>query len=227
MSLRRVVLALTEVCAFTSPAARAEAKRAAGCSFDEFLEQMKRDDEFDAPLTALGVSQAEAAHASLPDDVRPGLVLVSPLSRAIETALRIFPATPFVAHDDLRERSGWLINTKRRGRSQLEALYPAIDFASGLPTEHDELWTEALEEWASCSARGRAALEYAWTRPEREVALVCHGGVLDAILSMRDDIVADEALQRRFHNAELRSASVCRDDDGIFRLSVPEAGAAA
>ena len=37
---------------------RAEATRAAGCSFDDFLRLMKEDDAFDADLTALGREQA-------------------------------------------------------------------------------------------------------------------------------------------------------------------------
>jgi hypothetical protein len=36
----------------------AEAMRAAGCAFEDFLEQMRVDDAFDAPLTSLGIQQA-------------------------------------------------------------------------------------------------------------------------------------------------------------------------
>lgn len=199
---------------------RAEARRAAGCSFQEFLDTMKEDDVLDAPLTSKGLDQVQASRASLDATLTPEVVLVSPLSRAIDTAQIIFPGANWIALDDLRERSGWMLNCKRRSRCELEALYPDIDFRTGLPTEHDELWTEEIEEWASTSARGYAALEYAWARPERTIAIVCHGGLLDAILCMCKNVVADEVLRRRFKNAECRTALLDRREDGVFRLRV-------
>jgi len=199
---------------------RAEALRTAGCTFDEFLLAMAADDVFDAPLTTLGIAQATETHSSLlGTSVAPEVVLVSPLSRAIDTAKTIFPCGPFFAVDELCERRGWLLNTKRRRRSELAAAYPLCDFAA--LSEDDELWTEQLEEWPSCSARGRAALERVWLRPEREVAVVCHGGILDAILGMRDDVHADADLKGRFHNAECRSAELNLDPDGVsFQLKL-------
>jgi broad specificity phosphatase PhoE len=38
----------------------AEPMRAAGCSWDEFIEAMRRDDALDSPLTELGIEQALA-----------------------------------------------------------------------------------------------------------------------------------------------------------------------
>ena len=105
---------------------RAEAARKAGCSFDDFLRLMKEDDAFDADLTELGREQAREAGAALGDERMAGvqLVMVSPLSRAIETAQLVMPnatsSKPFIAHDLLCERSGWMLNAKRRTRKLLQ-----------------------------------------------------------------------------------------------------------
>ncbi|KAL1495817.1 hypothetical protein AB1Y20_016677 [Prymnesium parvum] len=191
---------------------RAEALRAAGCTFDEFLEAMKRDDELDAPLTPRGQAQAAAAHTP----ARPPAVFVSPLSRAIDTALAIFPGARLIALDDLRERSGWLLNARRRRVAELVEKFPACDFGE-LRTEEDELWTEELESWESCGARGRAALQFVWERPEEEVAVVAHGGLFDAIFNRCSDIVAESELKPRFSNAEIRSTWV-EQKEGVFHL---------
>ena len=71
----------------------AEPLRAAGCTFSEFLNQMKEDDVFDAPLTAAGVEQArlageDEAMAATAKGVE--LICASPLSRAIDTANLVF-----------------------------------------------------------------------------------------------------------------------------------------
>ena len=48
---------------------------------------------------------------------------------------------PFLAHDDLRERSGWMLNAKRRTRAELDARPPpAVDTRTALWSEADELW---------------------------------------------------------------------------------------
>ena len=105
---------------------RAEAKRAAGCSFAEFFETMLEDDVLDAPLTALGIEQAEATHSRVASSsIKPELVVVSPHVRAIDTA-RIASAmpsecrmTPFVIRG-AQGASGVMLNVQRRKRSDSE-----------------------------------------------------------------------------------------------------------
>jgi broad specificity phosphatase PhoE len=200
---------------------KAEAKRANGCTFQEFLDQMMEDDVFDAPLTALGVEQARTTHASLDDSVHPGVVLVSPHVRAIDTACIVFPSggrkTPFVAREELRERSGVMLNVQRRTRDELERIadYADVDFTHLPPT--DVLWTAEIEPWESCSARGHAALEYAWSRPECEIGIVCHGGILEAILNS----IPDEACVRD----DVRSATAHTQNSlSLSCASYPELG---
>ena len=43
-----------------------------------------------------------------------------------------------------------------------------------------------MESWEA-RASASPALEYIWSRPEVEIAVVCHGGVLEAILNCIPD----------------------------------------
>eukprot|EP00617_Octactis_speculum_P014396 CAMPEP_0185763386 /NCGR_PEP_ID=MMETSP1174-20130828/22321_1 /TAXON_ID=35687 /ORGANISM="Dictyocha speculum, Strain CCMP1381" /LENGTH=203 /DNA_ID=CAMNT_0028445479 /DNA_START=52 /DNA_END=664 /DNA_ORIENTATION=- len=148
---------------------RAEAARSAGCSWEEFMRMMKEDDHFNAPLTPLGRAQARTVHERLlaaqgvvgeevpSRDTRPrgwrglppvDLIVSSPLGRALDTAVAVFPMEtsrgPFIAIEAWRERSGWMVNSQRPTRSVLEEQYPICDF-SDLASEEDAMWGEALE----------------------------------------------------------------------------------
>ena len=87
-----------------------------------------------------------------------------------------------LAHDDLRERSGWLLNAKRRDRDALAAKFPGCDFGQ-LQTLEDELWTEDLEPTAQTAARGYAFLRWLSEREEVEIAVVAHGGLFAYMLN--------------------------------------------
>mmetsp|Transcript_38202 Transcript_38202/g.94705 ORF Transcript_38202/g.94705 Transcript_38202/m.94705 type:complete len:161 (-) Transcript_38202:558-1040(-) len=118
---------------------RAEGKREAGCSHEEFIEAMKEDDALDADLTELGRDQARAVaeRVRLPS---VELVLCSSLSRAVETACLVFREqaslhVPFVSYEGLREWNGYLLNGKRRPRAELESRFGEIVDFSGIPTQ--------------------------------------------------------------------------------------------
>ncbi|KAG8464702.1 hypothetical protein KFE25_010070 [Diacronema lutheri] len=188
---------------------RAELRREEGCSHGEFIAQMQADDEFDADLTEMGRQQARAAAAGTAK-LSIELVVVSPLSRAIETALLIFgdaqSSVPFVSSELLREWNGLLLNAKRRRRPELAARFPRVDFA-GIP-ESDESWTEVLEPADEVAERGVRFLEWLAQRPEREIAVVAHGGIYAQLFSharVHDD---SAFLRRRFGNCEVRSAEL-------------------
>ena len=204
---------------------RAEAARAAGCSFDEFLRLMKEDDAFDAELTELGRQQAREASARLGGSMGGvELVVCSPLSRALDTAILVLPEPssrgPFLAHDDLRERSGWMLNAKRRSRSQLQARYPALDTSSALWSEADELWgPDELEPTADCAERGYRLLRWISERAEEEVAVVGHGGLFHYLLNEHPKVrAADARAAARFANCELRSLSLTWTGTGDARV---------
>lgn len=211
---------------------RAEAARAAGCSFDEFLRLMKEDDAFDAELTELGRRQARDASAQLGDSM-DGVeaVVASPLSRALDTAMLVLPEPttrgPFIAHDDLRERSGWMLNAKRRTRSELQARYPALDTCSALWSEDDELWGDELEPPTECAERGYRLLRWiSEERAEAEIAVVGHGGLFHTLLNEHPKVrAADARAAARFANCELRSLRLTwagNGDTRVFELCCAE-----
>ena len=98
---------------------KAEALREAGCTYDEFIAQMRADDCFDAPLTPLGTQQSRDAAAAMAARVAVAdleLLVASPLSRALDTAELVFGAAtcPRVCLESLREINGDMVNAKRR-----------------------------------------------------------------------------------------------------------------
>ncbi|GKY90437.1 hypothetical protein MPSEU_000017500 [Mayamaea pseudoterrestris] len=199
----------------------AEAKRAAGCSHEEFLQQMKDDDVLDAPLTELGVKQAQAVHSAYHalyhEQVQ--LVVSSPLSRAIETANHAIPNHENrVVYEHVREINGWLLNAKRKRKQDLMKQFPAWSLDE-LEHEEDVYWTEELETEADCSERGYQTLSWLMhDRPETSVFMVAHGGILRFLMTMHSHITVKDGRRQenglgdsrrrdskaRFDNCELR-----------------------
>ena len=67
------------------------------------------------------------------------------------------------------------------------------------------------------AALNRTALEYAWSRPECEIGIVCHGGILEAILNS----IPDEACVRD----DVRSATAHTQNSlSLSCASYPELG---
>jgi len=214
---------------------RAEAARAQGCSHEEFLEWMRRDDSLDSELTELGMSQARAVlrdrlqhHPILwsrsENTKRTNLELVvsSPLSRALQTADL---AVPFeepkrICREHFREINGWLQNAKRRSLTYLAQQFPNWDFTH-IITEHDESWTPELETQSDCSERGYQGLSWILRRPESVICLVCHGGILRFAMNQHDAIRvvdgrengSDRDVKGRFGNCELRRYSIEWDEE--------------
>ena len=114
----------------------AERLKREGCSHEVFLNAMKVDDVFDAPLTPTGVAQAREAASSAAAAAAAAqaeLVVSSPLSRALDTADLVFPpeSTPDAKRccvEELREINGWLINAQRKPASKLKKEYAHWDF---------------------------------------------------------------------------------------------------
>mmetsp|Transcript_24100 Transcript_24100/g.39490 ORF Transcript_24100/g.39490 Transcript_24100/m.39490 type:complete len:361 (+) Transcript_24100:41-1123(+) len=218
------VLLLRHGQAFHNP--RAEHARENGCDFETFLQLMMEDDQFDSALTDLGVNQAIEAgkqghvlHALRNIE----MVVSSPLSRALNTADLVHPVSDTtkspikssprrVCIEDFREINGKLMNAQRLPRSDLERTHPHWCFKQ-VPAL-DESWTEELESRDACSERGYSGLLWIMQQSEKNVLLVCHGGLLNYTMNNNSKVVLvdgrevqsekQRCITTRFGNCELR-----------------------
>ena len=133
---------------------------------------------------------------------RVDVVLVSPLSRTIQTGLlAIPPGPPFIVEDDVRERIGVHPCDLRRSRTELAADFPSVDVTT-LAAEEDDKWTPEREPWAALVDRAMRVLHQVKARPETHVAIVTHNDFLQALLLDSQLRLASEALRKKFGNAE-------------------------
>ncbi|GLJ30060.1 hypothetical protein SUGI_0594470 [Cryptomeria japonica] len=165
------------------------------------------------------------------------LVVTSPLLRTMQTAVGVFGGgdcidnttpplmiagggnsnhtpisstgcPPVMAVEWCREHLGVLPCDKRRSISEYRPIFPAIDF-SLIEADEDILWQpDVREKEEEIAARGIFFYNWLWTRKEKEIAIVSHGGFLrhtlalfgvDCDPSVRNEICND------FTNCELRS----------------------
>ena len=157
----------------------------------------------DARLTPFGEQQCEALAAASADVVAGAtLVVTSPLTRCVQTAVLSFPALasrppaacPFLAHESVRETVNFACD-RRRDISVVAAAFPRVDFAH-CPEERDGAWAEyeaALPpdhddhresaDLARVADRGRAFFAWLETRAETEVAVSSHSAFLRCLFS--------------------------------------------
>ncbi|XP_024040383.1 phosphoglycerate mutase-like protein 1 isoform X2 [Citrus clementina] len=183
---------------------------------------------FDSPISALGWQQVadlrKYVHATGLLK-RIDLVVTSPLLRTMQTAVGVFGSEgadagfnsncpPIVAHELCRDRLGLRPCDQRRSVSECRSLFPEIDFSlASMESEEDDMWyPEAREPYEDIEARGIEFLKWLWTRPEKEIAIVSHGVVLQHFLYVLENDSADPSVKtglcRRFNNCELRSVVV-------------------
>jgi len=202
---------------------RAEPARKAGCSFDDFLQLMREDDAVDAALTQEGIAQATRVQqqtASAELQINPQLVVVSPLSRAIDTGIIVFGTQdlPYICIESLRERSGMLLNGQRREVEYLRKKYPAINFddiSPGSDAGWEKYGAEMLETKEACARRAYESLLWiVKTRKETEVAIVAHGGLFHEMTNGIPELIkCDQNTAERFHNCELRTLKLHWNED--------------
>lgn len=155
----------------------------------------------DARLTELGRQQASALRPTMLQH-RLDVVLVSPLSRAIQTGLLAIPyRQPFVVEDDIRERIGVHPCDMRRSRSEIKADFPEVDVAP-LATEEDDKWTPEREPMADLVARTTRVLHKLKNRRETHIGLVTHNDFLTALLFDCPIQLQSPSLRKKFGNAE-------------------------
>jgi broad specificity phosphatase PhoE len=137
----------------------------------------------DARLTDLGKKQAKTIQ-SRAKEIDPDLIIVSPLSRAIATAVIGFkPATcPFVCHELCREMIGKNICDKRRKISEVKKDFPEVDYCN-IDSNDDSLFTPERETISACVARGYEFMNWLRQRKEKNIAVVCHSSFLLALFN--------------------------------------------
>jgi len=155
---------------------------------------------FDTKLTNLGLDQAEIACRGFnePDSIQ--LIIVSPLTRALQTATVIFPGKKLIAKEEIRERIGTHPCDKRRSVDVLTPEFPHVDFSELLPlspSQHtdndtdnerslkrsndDIFWSEQRESFDQMERRARDFMRWMANRPEQTLAVVTHNDFLQII----------------------------------------------
>jgi len=177
----------------------------------------------DARLTGRGERQAAALGEHLGQTALLGdvdLVVVTPLSRSIETATIAMgeqhSSVPFVCHEGPREILGPNPCDKRRPLSELRADFPHVDFGLVEGGEEDAHFDENRREPEDeIAARAWAFLDWLSRRPERTILVVTHQVFLQ-VLSQRGcghlPAALETYMQRPFRNCELRSVFIHASD---------------
>mmetsp|Transcript_39349 Transcript_39349/g.87968 ORF Transcript_39349/g.87968 Transcript_39349/m.87968 type:complete len:305 (+) Transcript_39349:141-1055(+) len=191
---------------------------------------------YDARLTEKGINQAKALKEHLAHRPSGGrsftafdLVVVSPLTRTLETAQHIFgparkPGLPaflcegavqpprILVREECRERWGQYVCDGRRPIREIAPEFPNFDF-SELEYDDDLFYTEdEREPLEHTRARAVQFLEWLKKRPEKCIAVVTHSPFLRHLFMQfgADKSAEDkDTLQRLAGNCELRSIVMC------------------
>lgn len=167
----------------------------------------------DARLDETGRAQATALGARLREArIHVDAVLVSPLTRTVETASLMFPESsgvPLIAVEMCREAHGGHPCDKRRPISAIRREFPRVDFSlieTDADTWHNPDRRETVRE---VSIRCDKFLAVLRARPERNLVVVSHGVFLETLLNRCGLLCTDDAVKgRRFENAEMRSVVI-------------------
>uniref|UniRef100_A0A7S0M519 Phosphoglycerate mutase-like protein n=1 Tax=Cryptomonas curvata TaxID=233186 RepID=A0A7S0M519_9CRYP len=173
---------------------------------------------WDAGLTVAGQAQCGRLRReieALPHPLDLELVVVSPLTRTLQTAMRTVPPSlhdvPFVATELCRERVTSCPADSRRPVSVLKKEFPAVDF-SEVRTDEDLMFECMKEDSDACKQRGIKFLQWLAKRPETRIAVVTHSGFLKRLFEQFGmDIARDDQdeLHRRPANCEMRGLLLC------------------
>ena len=175
--------------------------------FADVFESSELDKYQDSKLSPLGVQQAKKLSYSCSFATDVDLVVVSPLTRALQTfeigmKAHIGSQVPVIALPEAAERL-YLISDVGRSVDELQAEYEYVDFSN---CKRDGWWyqcEESYEEWRPTgqgqryACKGEPALDfqrrmsrlYEWLEASEatKIAVVCHHGVIDWMLDMDFD----------------------------------------
>jgi broad specificity phosphatase PhoE len=180
-------------------------------SMDPSVNPWLRPEIVDSPLTEMGKWQC-AQQQQVVTRLNPELVVVSPLTRTLQTAKISFsehygsiPNIPWVAHEACREELGVLTCNKRRRLSDIMSDFPSVDFLD--MTEEDTLWNPYQRE--SHQSKGERIynflVHFLLQRNESSIAVVTHSAWLFHALNAVIDCGDDLDLSSWFLTGEIRS----------------------
>eukprot|EP00658_Telonema_sp_P-2_P056402 TRINITY_DN44859_c0_g1_i1.p1 TRINITY_DN44859_c0_g1~~TRINITY_DN44859_c0_g1_i1.p1 ORF type:complete len:279 (-),score=72.35 TRINITY_DN44859_c0_g1_i1:367-1203(-) len=167
---------------------------------------------WDAKLTPEGEKQCDDARLKMLVSPaafsEPELVLVSPLTRTLQTATLLFKAgsRQFVASELCREKVDVYVCEGRRNVTELRPEFGHVDF-SAVETNQDSWFYDNKEDDAAVQARAMAFLELIRSRKEQTIAVVSHKKFLQNLLKAAS--IHDQPTQRIFANAEVRAYQLC------------------
>lgn len=170
------------------------------------------DDLIDSPLTPRGREEIVGRGAPLHAE----LILSSPMTRTLETALLAFPETlSVVALPELRPRIGAHRHSRLSPRSTLASRFPRVDL-SRLVHEEDLEWSPAAEEAREVlETRAARFLDLVFSRPERRIAVVTHFTILLALLLPPEDTFTLGESRRPAGSHALLDCSGCSDPEAL------------
>jgi broad specificity phosphatase PhoE len=148
----------------------------------------------DPPLTEAGMHATK--QIALP--ACPDLIIISPMTRTIQTAISMFPhledssssAIPVQIWPDLREANDAVCN-KGCSRAEIQAKFPRFDFSECL--EH---WDYACHTVIDATERAQRVRQRVChlSATFKNIAIICHRGIIAYLVQ-----------GRRFNPAEVRS----------------------
>lgn len=140
------------------------------------VKAFRTPETIDSPLTNEGHLQSIELGQSWTKKIEIELVLVSPLTRTLETAMNIFGDTdiPMISEEFLREYPiGEDTCNKRSSLTLLKNKYPRVDF--NLKNDQDTLWTQDYRESIDeLEQRLDEMVKYLQNRKEKNIAIVGH-----------------------------------------------------
>ena len=139
---------------------------------------------YDTKLTNIGYCQATELGDTWNYKHNISLVIVSPLTRTLQTAINIFKDTncKIIALDCLKEYpQGCHTCNKRSTKNYLQDTFPRIDF-SLLNSQEDEMWSpDEMETIDSLLERIHQMYNFIKNKDEKTIAMVGHNGFISMI----------------------------------------------
>ena len=140
------------------------------------VEAFRTPETIDSPLTNEGHLQSIELGQSWQKKREIELVLVSPLTRTLDTAMNIFGDTdiPIISQEFLREYPiGEDTCNKRSSLTSLKNKFPKVQFH--LESDQDTLWTQDYRESINeLEQRLDIMIKYLHGRSEKNIAIVGH-----------------------------------------------------